>query len=163
MTKEIPLTQGKVAIVDDDAHKELSQYNWHFVRGYAQRWAWVGGKRKKIYMHRVVLGTPEEMQTDHRDGNKLNNQRDNLRVCTPSENRCNRGRTIVNTSGFKGVTWDRSRNKWKAQVELLKNKINVGRFDTAEAAARAYDEAAKKLHGQFAKLNFSSTENENGN
>jgi hypothetical protein len=148
MTKEIQLTQGKIALVDDEDFEYLSQWKWHFSNGYAART--VNIFHNKIWMHREVMKTPPEMDTDHIDSNGLNNQKYNLRICTPSQNSRNRKKRKDIYKGV-GIT---ANGKW--QASLMKDGVYVLRktFDTPEAAARAYDEAARKHHGEFASTNF---------
>lgn len=110
-------------------------------------------KGKNVYLHRVVA---ERMglkgRIDHDDQNLLNGQRSNLRVATNSQNMANRGPCANNQSGYKGVYWEGHR--WKAQIMFNYKNKSIGRFDTAEEAARAYDQAALELFGEFACLNF---------
>ena len=113
--REILLTKGKVALVDDDIFEKLNQYKWQYHgKGYAIRSVTEHGKNRGILMHREILKTPEGMETDHRNGNKLDNQRCNLRVCTAVQNRRNRAATKSNTSGYKCVYWDKRRKNWQA-------------------------------------------------
>lgn len=158
MTKQIQLSQGKVALVDDEDFDRLAPHKWYVRKDkhgkyYALRSAW-GLMRKTVYMHREIIGAPRGMIVDHVNGNALDNQRSNLRLCTNSENMCNRGKQTDNTSGYKGVTWNSHRRRWQAQIKLNGKMVQSGRFDTPEDAARAYDEAARKHHGEFAKTNF---------
>jgi hypothetical protein len=159
MTKEIPLTQGQVAIVDDWRYEELNQFKWYATRiphmksFYAARYQSIlFGKRTTIFMHTVIAGTPKGAQTDHWNHDTLDNREENLRVCTYSENGRNRGKQKNNTSGFKGVTADGQR--WRARIALDEKYHCIGTYDTPEEAARVYDESAKELHGEFASLNF---------
>ena len=163
----IPLTQGKVAVVDDE-DAELSQLRWHVLPGrrttYAKRNARRDdGRRETEQLHRAVWARahPDEpipIQLDHRDGNGLNCRRENLRPATRSENIRNQRVRITNTSGFKGVCWQKTRCRWQAQIGVTTkgDRTNhwLGYFATHEDAARAYDDAARKLHGEFAALNF---------
>lgn len=149
--KKIPLTQGKFALVDDMDFLELVQYKWCFNKGYAVR-----GRPKRdgggmILMHRAILNTPEGMDSDHRDANKLNNQRYNLRICTNGQNQQNQDKYKNNKSGYKGVNWDRSR--WRARIGVGGKKIELGRFFCLIKAVECYNEAAKTYHGEFARLN----------
>jgi len=110
------------------------------------------GKKKTVFMHRVVARTPNNMQTDHVDRNPLNNTEKNLRACTVSQNQRNRGKAANNTSGYKGVA---AHGKgWEAKIKVNNKIHHLGTYATVELAARAYDEAAKQLHGEFARLNF---------
>jgi hypothetical protein len=111
-------------------------------------------------MGRAILNAPAGMIVDHRDGDGLNNQRENLRLCTHSQNMQNRRLQRNNRSGYKGVYWIKAQGVWAARITVNRVPINLGRFDTAEQAARAYDEAALKYHGEFARLNaYPSQEN----
>lgn len=150
--KQIPLTQGLFAIVDDEDFERLNTYKWHVSsRGnisYAARKV----MDKNIYMHREVLGSPNNMVVDHIDGNGLNNSRLNLRSCTQSENIKNSKLSKSNSVGFKGVS--RSGTGYKAQICVNRNKMYLGYFGKAEEAAKAYDKAALEHFGEFANLNF---------
>lgn len=154
--KEIPLTRGKVALVDDDDHDLLmAMGKWCYAPcGYAARNILLAnGKRTIIYMHRVIMGTPKGAMTDHRDEDKLNNQKYNLRLCTKSQNQMNIRITLANSSGYKGVCWFKRGQKWKAQIMVNCKNIHLGYFTCPIEAAKAYNEAAIKYHGEFARLN----------
>lgn len=105
-------------------------------------------------MHRVVANTPDGMETDHIDGNSTNNQRGNLRVCSRTENAMNLGVRSDNSSGFKGVCWHKATGKWESYISAGKKHIHLGVYHTVEEAAHAYDAAALKYHGPFARLNY---------
>ena len=153
--KLISLTKGGFAKVDDADYEWLSQLKWTYDSdGYVIRYARSNGKRRMMWMHRLVANTPDGMQTDHKDRNKFNNQRDNLRPCTCSQNQMNADIRTDNTSGFRGVSWHKPKAKWRAQIRANGKKRQIGLFDTAEEAALAYDDAARKLHGDFVNLNF---------
>lgn len=148
--KAIQLTQGYTAQVDDSDFEWLSKHSWKYSEGYAIRYDFAN--KKTIYMHRIIIDTPDGMHTDHITGDTLNNQRSNLRTCTNSQNQANRGLSKNNTSGFKGVS--RDGKKWRAVIMVGNKYIRLSCHDTPEQAARVYDEAAKKYFGEFAKLNF---------
>jgi hypothetical protein len=111
-----------------------------------------------IYMHRLILELDGQnidgLDVDHHNGNKLDNSRQNLRPATRSQNIANHGLNIDNTSGFKGVYWNKAARKWRARITVNNQKIHLGSFDDKVAAARAYDAAALHYFGAFARLNF---------
>jgi len=153
--KEIPLTQGLVALIDDAEFEKLNQFKWYAGRGgktfYAKRNVLKqNGKKTTIRMHRIILGIPNDKQVDHIDGNGLNNQRVNLRSCTNAENMRNRhGLTASNTSGYRGVSWNKSRGKFQARIRVNGLAVYLGRFTTAVEASGVFDAAAQKHYGDF--------------
>jgi putative SOS response-associated peptidase YedK len=157
--RKIPLTQGKFCLASYEDYKELSKYRWYYKkwrsREYAERTISVNGKPKNIQMHRVITGAKPGEEVDHRDGNGLNNCRENLRVCTHVENIRNQKRRVDNTSGYKGVTFENQQKQkpWRARIRIGKRIIHLGLFSKKEDAARAYDKAALKFFGEFAKGN----------
>jgi hypothetical protein len=159
MAKEIQLTQGKVAIVDDDDFEYLNQWKWfaNKMKGkfYVGRSITVSKNKKiRISMHRFIMKPEKCMVIDHLDGNPLNNQKNNLRICTRAENMRNYKLPVNNTSGFKGVYWHKITSKWMAYI-CFNNKIfHLGLFHVLKDAARAYNAAALKYHGEFANLNI---------
>lgn len=140
-------------MVSDSDYQEIQQFKWYVHKnGYAYRTDVVGGKPKCVYMHRKILGLNSGGYGDHINGNKLDNRRENLRICTSTENCANRKIQSNNKSGYKGVI-SRS-GRWFARVQLNKKKVYGEYFDTKEAAAKAYDVAARRFFGEYAKLNF---------
>jgi hypothetical protein len=152
--REIQLTKGKVAIVDDDMFEYLNQFKWCYSKGYAIRGIRVNGKAEKICMHRAIINTPVGMDTDHMNMNKLDNRRENLRICNRSENIRNTGLRSTNSSGYKGVTLHKARNKWRARIRVNGKKKSLGYFATKEEAAKAYNAAASFYFREFAWLNI---------
>lgn len=150
--KVIQLTKGQVAIVDDEDFERLAQWRWHLVTaGYAGRR--IGNR--KVLMHRIIIGEGNcwLMDIDHKNGNRLDNRRCNLRVCTRSQNHQNRRMMSNNTSGFKGVALDRTAGKFVARIKPpLRKSLYLGHFDKAEDAAMAYQIAATKHFGEFARI-----------
>ena len=162
MVKELPLSAGKVATVDDHWYPILSLHKWTFQKsktcvqgeGYAIRYS-DGGRtsRRRIFMHHVIHPPRPGFLVDHVNGDTLDNQEHNLRDATSTQNQANRGLNRDNTSGYKGVTLDRKRQLWRAQIRCEGKQYDLGRYQTREAAARAYNEAAARLFGAFAFLN----------
>ena len=152
--KEILLSQGRVALVDDDMFEYLNQWKWYCNNGgYATRNS-TGLHRTIIRMHREIMNTPNGMETDHINGNSLDNRKENLRVCTHSENMHNRKVRTHISSGYKGVHWHRHNKKWEAYIRIHSKRIFLGYFSDPAEAAHAYDKAAKNLFGEFARPNF---------
>lgn len=154
--KTIKLTRGKVAIVDDELFDYLNQWKWFCINnGYAVRSTQnSAGKRCVIQMHRLILNTPKGLYTDHINGNKLDNRIQNLRVSSRAENMRNRFKFSNNKSGYKGVSWKKKNKKWVAQIKHENKVIYLGLFTSVIEAAQAYNSAAIKLQGSFAKLNI---------
>jgi hypothetical protein len=159
--KQIQLTQAKVALVDDEYFDVLNIFKWcahrHYNTFYAVR-VTNRPNRKMILMHRVILNPLGGLQIDHINGNGLDNQRANLRVCNGSQNMCNRGKHEDNTSGFKGVCFRKYRKKFQAQIRMYGKQFYLGMFPTAIEAAKVYDVAAIRIHGEFARTNFNYPE-----
>lgn len=111
------------------------------------------GKRTTLYLHREIMAAPKGLVVDHRDHDTLNNQKENLRVCTHQENMFNRPLSVRSKTGFKGVTWHTSKKKYGAAIRARNKKYFLGYFTDKIEAAKAYNEAAKIHHGEFAYLN----------
>jgi hypothetical protein len=161
MVKTIELTQGKVAIVDDEDYDELNKYKWYahkdhqWERWYASRMSnRINGKRKLIMMHRKIMKDSSGKIIDHKNHDGLDNRKCNLRICNCSQNTKNSKIYKTNTSGFNGVIWNKERKKWRAQIYKDYQTIFIGYFKDKEVAARAVDEKAIELFGEFAILNF---------
>jgi hypothetical protein len=158
--KEIELTQGKVALVDDEDYGWLNQWKWFADKNkntfYARRQGKTNnGKQSAIRMHRLILNaTNKETEVDHYDMNGLNNQRYNIRLCTGQQNRMNQKSRQGTSSKFKGVAWNKARKKWHARIGFNGEKKHLGLFISETEAALAYNKAATELFGEFARLNI---------
>ncbi len=152
--KTINLTKGYVALVDDDDYERLSMLKWSATVKKTNIYAsvYVAGKNKR--MHRIIMNAPPELQVDHIDGNGLNNQKSNLRLCTNSQNSMNKGKRNENTSSkYKGVYYVKAAKSYRAEIQKDGKKKVLYGFKTQEEAALAYNKAAIELHGEFARLN----------
>lgn len=160
--RHIPLTQGRAVIVDAADYEWLVQWKWtarpNASAGsvYAQRGTGCDGKQFIILMHRAILGLEkgDSREGDHVNGNTLDNRRVNLRIATHGQNSYNVSRNCVNTSGYKGVHYCRDATRsapWVAVIHADRKRVYLGHFRTPDAAYAAYCEAAKRLHGEFAR------------
>lgn len=166
MAREIPLSRGFVTIVDDADYEWLSQWKWSYKNvggGGAVAESYAGRtdnhRRKTLYMHREILQASKGDYCDHINGNGLDNRRSNLRLCTNGQNLFNKDKPRIRkaTSKYKGVVLrrtSRGRVSWAARIKANKKGYWIGTFATELDAARAYDAAARELHGAFAYLNF---------
>lgn len=157
--KIIELGRGQVTKVDDDMYEYLKQWNWIYDGRYAHRTETlprVNGKYKykKIYLQKVVNNTPDGMETDHINCDKLDNRKENLRSVSRSQNNANKPKIPRKCSSrFKGVCWHKQRNKWKAEIKHNGVKKHLGVFDNELEAAEAYNKAALERFGNNARLN----------
>lgn len=150
--KEIPLTQGKVALVDEEIPETISGRVWYYNAGNGYAFSITSGKT--TYLHRLIMGAGIGQQVDHINGDKLDNRRANLRLCTHAENQHNRKKNSGTSSRFKGVYWHNVTQKWQAYIRIDGDLRYLGLFEQEEAAAKEYDRAAKLCFGEFARFNF---------
>jgi hypothetical protein len=150
--KQVPLTQGKVALVDDEDYDRVMQYSWHAYK-QADKHVWYARtntprpNRRTLLLHRFIIDPAPTVLVDHKDFDGLNNQRDNLRAATRQESNMHRRWGL-----YTGVS--RNGNGWQAVVTRDYKPVYLGTFPTAREAALAYDAMALKLHGEYAILNF---------
>lgn len=155
--KEIPLTQGKVAIVDDEDFEKLNQFRWcamkHRNTFYASRHsATLNGKRNTIRMHRVIVNADKGVQVDHKNGLGLDNRKENLRLATNQQNQQNKKYPNKNNKlNVKGVCWHRREKKFRAQICINSKIVHLGSFNVLGDADSAYRIAEEKYFGEFAR------------
>jgi len=157
MTRKLQLGKDRFALIDEEDFENLCHLKWGFDGRYAyarEKIKHLDGSeiQKKIYLHRCIMKTPKGLDTDHINGDKLDNRRENLRITTRSQNNMNQRKTR-GSSIYKGVCWFKLRSKWKAEIKLNGKRKHLGLFDTEYEAAMAYNEAAKERFSEFAKLN----------
>lgn len=159
LTREIPLTKGKVAVVDAADYEFLSQWKWFFLNDtYAARTQYIGmekGKPKRITikMHQVLMDAADGYEVDHINSNGIDNRRANLRVCTHKQNRWNSSSQKGSSSKYKGVSYQKATNYYKAYIIVHGVYKHLGCYLEEDDAARAYNRAAKAEHGEYAKFN----------
>lgn len=158
---QVPLSQGREALIDLDDWSLVRGRKWHAIKSRVVGLFYAvtnspraDGRRTMIQMHRVILSATSGDVVDHINSDGLDNRRDNIRICSSAENARNSRMPRNNTSGFKGVSFHRATGKFSASIGKENRQIHIGLFPTAEEAARAYDKAARELHGEFARLNF---------
>jgi hypothetical protein len=163
--QKIPLAQGKFAIVDDEDYPKLGRFTWRKNNyGYVVREVHIGyvlkeGRKKRVrkmvLLHRSIIGMlSKKLVVDHINGDPLDNRRENMRVCTRSQNIRNAKIKKTNKSGYKGVSWFKRKRKWVAYIHYMYKSYHLGYFNDLEDAAKAYDKAALQYFGEYARLNF---------
>lgn len=149
--KKIQLTQNKYVLVDDEDYIKLNQYNWHVCKGKSTYYAIRRSckLKKTIYMHRVIMNPPNNLNIDHINHNGLDNRKENLRMCNQSQNLGNSRISKHNTSGMKGVCWDKRNKKWIVRIKIYGKNKHLGRFKDKNSAKNVYEKAAKQHFGSF--------------
>jgi HNH endonuclease/AP2 domain len=151
----VQLTKGYEAVIDAADIHLVDGCNWtasvQSNAVYAHRKDYSLEKSKKVFLHRVIMCPPDNLHVDHVNGNGLDNRRKNLRLATRSQNLSNSVVPVTNTSGFKGVVWEKRRLKWFAQIQKNGRHIFLGYYSSAQLAHEAYCEASAKFHGEFGR------------
>jgi hypothetical protein len=157
MTKEIPLPNGLVALVDDEDHAYLSQFNWHVQKNgkyqYVVRMVSDNGRPRLIIMSRVITQAPADLVVHYRNRNTLDLRRENL-VVVPARSVFKYRPPTSGSSQYRGVYWSKDKDRWRGMIRMNGRKIHLGYFQDEAAAARAYDQAAHQYFGEEAELNF---------
>jgi len=135
-------------IIDYEDVDRLKGCLWSYSEGYI-----IGHNKKQIRLHRIIMNAPGDQEVDHINGDKSDNRKCNLRMCTTAENQHNRGKCKNNSSGYKGVSFNKRDGKFRASIRNNNKRYSLGCFKTPEDAARAYNEAAIKYHKEFSQLN----------
>lgn len=145
---------GTPFLIDDEDYEVVGGMSWYMTdHGYIVCREMVGRKKHETYLHRLIMNFPDN-KVDHKDGNKLDCRKANLRACTHQQNMFNAKRRKDNTTGYKGVGFLKNVGKYRARIRFNNKQIHIGHFDCPIKAAKAYDKKAKELHGEFARLNF---------
>ena len=150
----------RFALVDAADYPSVAPFRWRLLHGHnGKLYAYTTVTNGAVYMHRMLAETRPGDETDHENGDGLDNRRANLRTATRSQNKGNMGKPrrpdgSAHSSAYKGVSWDRSRGRWQAKIQANRRHKNLGRYDDEAEAARAYDVAALAHFGEFARLNF---------
>lgn len=161
--KEIALTKGAVAVVDDEDYDELTKHRWNYSSGgYAIRTIpTVNGKRTNERMHAVVMGKKDGFEIDHINGNKLDNRRCNLRHVTHRQNAQNKKSRRNSSSKYKGVTWLKKEEVWISHIVINGKDYHLGRYKSERDAAWVYNVWAQSFFGEYARPNILEEEKSN--
>ena len=152
--RRIKLTKGKFAIVDPDDYQNLFRYDWHLLETKGKSYAAMFNEGAILSMHRFIINAPKGRIVDHRNHESLDNRKFNLRFATHSQNCCNKKILKKGTSEYRGVSLIKKSNKWQAVIYYNGTRKHLGLFENQQDAAKAYDNAARIYHGEFAVLNF---------
>lgn len=147
--------EGKFALVDAENAEVILGNSWSVNKGYAMRGMYFHGSTKSFKMEWFIMGKPMPGYCiDHISGDRLDNRKSNLRVCTMAQNKTNRTKKDHNKHGYTGIFWHEIRKRFYARIKVAGKYVYIGSYRSKEEAARAYNKAARKYHGEFAKQNI---------
>jgi hypothetical protein len=151
MSIEFKITGNQIVLIDEEDYDLVNGFNkWKLTKqGYPQSRKMINRKTTYTYMHRLIVNCPKNMQVDHINGNKLDNRKSNLRICFHADNCKNRKKPKTNTSGYKGVSFDKVKKRWIATIVSNKIRYHLGFFKNKQDAFFAYKDASVKLHQEF--------------
>jgi hypothetical protein len=153
---KLPLSKNKYALVDDEDYPKVSKHKWFVIqRGkseHACRTVIENGNKRTEYLHRALLNPNSNEVVDHINGNGLDNQKANLRLCTKQQNSWNSDKNTKNVSGYKGVSFEKTTGKWRVRIRKDGKSYSYGLYEQAEEASKVYLEKAQELFGQYARI-----------
>lgn len=142
------------AIIDTEDYERVKDYKWHFNHKTQTVGGSLPNSNSKIYISRLIMNvTDPQTEVDHKNHDKLDNRKQNLRICSRSQNQKNQRILKSNTSGYKGVSWCPKSNKWVSKISVNNKTVHLGLFTDKKQAAHAYNRASKKYHGEFGLIN----------
>lgn len=151
----IKLQRGFKTVIDKEDFEKIKPFHWSY--GFGGRYVGtnIGGRKnhKQILLHRFIMNTPQGLHTDHINGNRLDNRKSNLRICTPSQNQFNSKKHLLKSSYYKGVSWFKRDGCWRAYIVKKNKQYHLGYFQDEVDAARAYNKKAVDLFGKYCCLN----------
>lgn len=160
----ILLNQGKVALVDAEDYERVNSFTWHVktrkYTWYAMRIVHGPDGNHQVLLHRFILDALPGVEIDHKNMDGLDCRKANLRPATHGQNGANRRKESGHSSMFKGVRWSKDKRKWRVEIQSNSKQSHVGYFENELVAAKAYDSAAIRVHGEFAQLNFATPDQE---
>jgi len=142
--KKIILSNNSVSLVDDEDYEKYGFLKWSCNKGYVFRTEVIEGRRKTVYLHRLITNAPDDLEVDHINGDPSDNRKSNLRLCTHKQNMWNIKR--------KGVSYRKERKKWRARINVNNKEIFLGYFETKEQALKAYEDASSYHFGQYKRV-----------
>jgi hypothetical protein len=147
--KYIKLNKGYFTVIDDEKYEKVSKYKWYVISPDGIPYAYTNIKGKFIYLHRFILNAPKGITVDHRNHDTLDNRCNNLRLATSSQNIMNTRLRSDNTSGHRGVAWDKNKKQWLVRIHVNYKVLYLGRYKDFDKAVQVYEEKAIELFGKW--------------